>query len=127
MNHSIQQSLAVAALIVSFGAMGYSMAGWAKSQPVLKVKVVKLSAKRYEFTPNHLTLKKGQSVDFELVSQDVLMGFNVPDMGKRADIIPGQVTHLRLTPQKLGTYAFLCDIFCGSGHEDMNGTMTVVE
>ena len=55
------------------------------------------------------------------------MGFSVPDFGVRADIIPGKVGRLRLTPDKTGTFVFLCDIFCGSGHETMSGTLTVIE
>jgi cytochrome c oxidase subunit 2 len=54
------------------------------------------------------------------------MGFSMPDFDVRADIIPGQVSKLRLVPDKVGTFTFLCDIFCGSGHETMNGTITVV-
>jgi cytochrome c oxidase subunit 2 len=53
------------------------------------------------------------------------MGFNAPDFGVRADIIPGQVARVRLVPDKVGTFTFLCDIFCGSGHETMSGTITV--
>ena len=55
------------------------------------------------------------------------MGFNLPDFGVRADIVPGKTTRLRLVPDKLGTFIFLCDVFCGSGHEEMNGKLTVVE
>jgi cytochrome c oxidase subunit 2 len=33
---------------------------------------------------------------------------------------------VRLMPDKVGTFTFLCDVFCGSGHETMNGTITVV-
>jgi len=65
-------------------------------------------------------------VVLELTTADVLMGFNAPDFAVRADIIPGQVARVRLVPDKVGTFAFLCDIFCGSGHETMSGTITVV-
>jgi heme/copper-type cytochrome/quinol oxidase subunit 2 len=27
----------------------------------------------------------------------------------------------------IGTFTFLCDIFCGDGHERMQGTITVVD
>ena len=53
------------------------------------------------------------------------MGFNVPDFGVRGDIIPGKTTRLDLTPDKTGTFTFLCDIFCGDGHEGMSGTLVV--
>jgi cytochrome c oxidase subunit 2 len=65
-------------------------------------------------------------VVLELTTADILMGFSAPDFDVRADIVPGKVARVRLKPDKVGTFAFLCDIFCGSGHETMNGTITVV-
>jgi cytochrome c oxidase subunit II len=64
-------------------------------------------------------------VMFALSSADVLMGFSLPDFGMRADIVPGKVTELAFTPDKAGAFTFLCDIFCGSGHESMSGTLVV--
>jgi cytochrome c oxidase subunit 2 len=89
-------------------------------------KVIKIVARRFTYTPNRITLTKGVPVVFELTTADVLMGFSLPDFGTRADIEPGKVTRLDFTPDKVGTFTFLCDIFCGSGHETMNGTITVV-
>ncbi len=126
MNRFAQCFLA-ASIVSAAGLSGFAIAGYAETASVEKVRVIKVSAKRFVFTPDHLTLKKGETVDIELNSEDVPMGFSVPDIGGRADIPPGTVAHLRLTPQKTGTFPFLCDIFCGSGHEDMNGVITVVE
>jgi cytochrome c oxidase subunit 2 len=88
--------------------------------------VIKILARRFTYTPNKLSLKKGVPVVLELTTADVLMGFSAPDFDVRADIIPGQVARLRLVPDKVGTFTFLCDVFCGSGHETMNGTIIVV-
>lgn len=89
--------------------------------------VIKIVAKKFDYTPNQITLKKGVPVILEFTTQDVLMGFSVPDLGARADIVPGKVTRIRIVPDKVGSFPFHCDIFCGSGHEDMTGTITVVE
>jgi cytochrome c oxidase subunit 2 len=88
--------------------------------------VIKILARRFTYTPNKLSLKKGVPVVLELTTADVLMGFSAPDFDLRADIVPGQVARVRLVPDKVGTFTFLCDVFCGSGHETMNGTITVV-
>jgi cytochrome c oxidase subunit 2 len=88
--------------------------------------VIKILARKFVYSPNKLTLKKGAPVVLELTTADVLMGFFVPDFDIRADIIPGQVTRVRLVPDKIGTFTFLCDVFCGTGHETMNGTITVI-
>ena len=89
--------------------------------------VIKIVAKKFEYTPNVIKLKKGVPVVLEFTTLDVLMGFKVPDLGIRADIIPGKVSRIRLIPDKAGTFPFVCDIFCGSGHEDMTGTLIVSE
>jgi len=89
--------------------------------------VIKIGSKKFEFIPNQLTLKKGVPVILQFTTQDVMMGFNVPELGLRTDIIPGQVRELHVAPNKIGNFAFVCDVFCGAGHEDMNGMLTVVE
>jgi cytochrome c oxidase subunit 2 len=124
---AIAQRLAAAATVIVCGIGGYVAAGHADDVPVQKVQLIKVSAKRFVFTPDQITLKKGVTVDFEVTVTDVPMGFSVPDFNTRSDLIPGTVAHVRLTPQKTGTFPFLCDIFCGSGHEDMNGVITVVD
>jgi cytochrome c oxidase subunit 2 len=90
-----------------------------------KEKVIKILARRFSYSPNHLDLKLGVPVVLEFKTADVLMGFNAPDFQVRADIVPGKVVRVPLTPDKVGTFTFLCDIFCGSGHETMSGTITV--
>jgi cytochrome c oxidase subunit 2 len=96
-------------------------------QAAPQAKVIKISAKRFDYTPGNITVKKGQPVVLELTSKDVLMGLNLPDFNVRGDMIPEKLTRVRFTPDKTGTFTFVCDIFCGSGHEEMHGTITVVD
>ncbi|HYT47447.1 MAG TPA: cupredoxin domain-containing protein [Burkholderiales bacterium] len=91
-----------------------------------KEKVVKIAARKFTYAPNIVTLKKGVPVVLEFTSGDVVMGFNAPDLNIRADIIPGQTARLRFTPDKAGSFVYLCDIFCGDGHERMTGKIRVV-
>ena len=121
------KGLGIAGSIVACGALGFGVAAWASGDKPKLAKLIKVSAHRYEFVPKELTLKKGEPVDIELSTLDVVMGFNMPDFQMRESIVPGQVAHVRFTPSKVGTFTFLCDIFCGSGHEDMNGTIIVTE
>ncbi len=89
--------------------------------------VIKITAKRYEYNPNMITVKKGIPVALEFTSLDRLHGFSCPGLAIRTDIAPGKVTTLRFVPQKAGTFPFHCDNFCGSGHEGMTGTIVVTE
>ena len=105
-----------------------SIASYVAAQPAQpNEKVIRIDAKRFDYTPGQLTLKKGEAVILELTSSDVLMGFNLPDFNLRADMIPDKVTRVRFVPDKTGSFTFLCDVFCGSKHEEMNGRLTVVE
>ena len=113
-------TVALSALVLGAGTIGLRAAGQPEEQ------VIKILARRFTYTPNKLTLPKGVPVILEPTTADVLMGFSMPDFDIRADIIPGKVARVRLVPDKMGTFAFLCDIFCGSGHETMSGTITVV-
>ena len=114
--------ISTAALVVFTLISAGAYVGAQPADPVIKV-----TAKRFDYTPNQITLKKGVPVVLEFTTLDVLMGFNVPDLGVRADIVPGQVTRIRLVPEKTGSFPFHCDIFCGTGHEDMTGEIIVVD
>jgi len=89
-------------------------------------RVIRIVAKKFEFNPSEITLKKGEPVVLELTSEDVTMGFAASDLNVDVEIPPGKVTVVRLVPDKEGTFGFHCDVFCGDGHEDMGGRIVVV-
>lgn len=90
-----------------------------------KERIIAIEARKFVYTPNEITVKKDETVVLAFTAVDFIHGFFIPDMNIRADLKPGQVTEVRLTPGKAGEYAFLCDNFCGSGHEEMNGKIIV--
>jgi len=90
-------------------------------------RVVPIKVKRFEYVPKEVTLKKGVPVVLELKSLDVPHGFNLPDLGVRADVLPGQTARVRIVPKQTGRFVFHCDIFCGTGHEDLEGAIVVKE
>lgn len=117
-NHR-RRLLLIGAAAGGLGALASAVA----AQP--QERIIKVVAKKFEFTPSEIHLKKSIPVVLELTSLDVVMGFNLPDFGLRADIVPGVTSRVRFTPDKVGEFPFHCDIFCGSGHEDMTGVITV--
>ena len=88
--------------------------------------VIRISASSFEFKPSEITVKKGIPVTLEIVSQDHHHGFRLSEFHLRADIQPGVTQKIRFVPDKTGTFNFLCDVFCGEGHEEMSGTLTVI-
>ena len=106
------------------GAAVFSL-GIAHSQNEESERVVKVVAQRFHYTPGEIVLKTGEPTRLEFTSLDFVHGFNIPDLKLRANLPPGQTTVIHLTVQKAGVYDFLCDNFCGSGHEEMNGRIVV--
>jgi len=90
-----------------------------------KPRVIKVVAKKFDFVPAEIRVRQGETVVLQFTAPEVPMGFNLADFDLRTDIVPGKVATLTFTPDKAGTFTFLCDVFCGSGHEDMSGTLLV--
>ena len=90
-------------------------------------RIIRITAKNWDFSPGDIVLKKGQTVVFELTSQDRVHGLGIEDFRFHAEIVPGQVTRVRFTPDRTGTFDFECDEPCGMGHDEMIGTVKVVD
>jgi len=118
-----RRQLLMAGIAAAFGAGVFAQSG---------EKVIRIVAKKFEYTPGEITLEKGVPVTLELVveevnrADEVIMGFYAPELGARAEIVPGKAVRVRVLPEKEGSFEFHCDIFCGEGHEDMNGMFHVV-
>lgn len=109
--------------LATVGALALGSA-WAATAPA-KVRTIDVVAKKFVFVPGEIHLKRGETVLLRFTAPEVPMGANFPDFGVRADIVPGKPATLELTADKAGRFTFLCDVFCGSGHEDMNGVLVV--
>lgn len=60
-----------------------------------------------------------------VTSRDVIHGFWIPEMRIKADMVPGLINTLRVTPTVLGTYRIICTEFCGLAHGAMKTTVVV--
>ncbi len=94
-------------------------------QDVKDARVIRINASMFHYSPARIELRTGVPVTLELRSLDRLHGFNIPDLGVRADVLPGQAVRVDILPEKAGRYLFLCDIFCGDGHDEMGGIIVV--
>lgn len=59
-------------------------------------------------------------VTLNLTSSDVIHSFWIPAMRLKQDTIPGMVTEIKLTPNKIGRFPIVCAQFCGPLHAKMN-------
>jgi cytochrome c oxidase subunit II len=90
-------------------------------------KTVNVSAKRFEFEPSQITLKKGEPVILELTTQDVAHGLKFKELNLSARIEKGKTAELAFTPTQTGDFVGHCSVFCGSGHGSMTLTLHVTE
>lgn len=76
--------------------------------------------------PNTIRLKKGEPACLRLTSDDTTHGVNIPDFGLNSESIhPGKWTYLRFTPEKSGTFSFVCYIVCSPMHSRVRGKIIV--
>lgn len=79
-------------------------------------------------TPNTIRLKKGEPACLRLTSDDTTHGVNLPDFGINSEPIhPGKWTYLRFTPDKSGTFNFVCNIVCSPLHSRVRGKLIIAE
>jgi cytochrome c oxidase subunit II len=76
--------------------------------------------------PPTLVLPEGESVQFLLLSDDVVHSFWIPAFLFKLDIIPGNRNTFEVTPEKVGTYAGKCAELCGQDHSRMLFNVEVV-
>ena len=69
--------------------------------------------------PPTMVLPVGQVVEIDLVAQDVIHSFFVPDFLFKRDAIPGMRNRFDITIPKPGTFRGECAEYCGLNHGDM--------
>jgi cytochrome c oxidase subunit II len=115
-------SAAVLLLALAFSLLGAeTQAEGQASEP----KVIAISAKRFAFTPDHIVLKKGETVILRLSSEDVTHGLFLRPLKIDETIEPGHPVDVKVTPQTAGEFSAICDHFCGAGHGNMKMSVTV--
>lgn len=106
------------------------------------VRVIEVTAKKYEFNPSPIHVKQGTKVRLKITSLDRKHGFKInlyPD-GSEAKGDPGLVFSsnedcfeigegapavVELVARTPGTYSFKCCKHCGLGHGGMKGQLIV--
>ena len=88
---------------------------------------VYMLARTWLFEPRDLEIPVGSKVTFYVTSVDVQHGLKIQDTNVNMMIVPGQVSKLSYTFERVGEYPFICHEYCGSGHAAMFGTIRVVQ
>ncbi len=88
---------------------------------------IKMTAKKYEFDPSTITVKKGERVRLLITALDRDHGFKLEAFGINQKLKKGDTETIEFTADKSGTFPFQCSEFCGFGHGRMKGKVVVEE
>jgi nitrosocyanin len=74
-----------------------------------------------------ITVNKDDLVVLKLRSSDVTHGFSLKAFGIyiAEGIHPGRTVYVSFKADKIGTFTFRCNVFCGDIHQHMQGTLIV--
>ncbi|HEV7574289.1 MAG TPA: cupredoxin domain-containing protein [Thermoanaerobaculia bacterium] len=84
-----------------------------------------ITAKRFEFTPNQIAIKRGETVTLRVSALDRDHGFYQKDLKIDLDLTPNHESAVTITPEKSGRFVAICDNFCGLGHGNMKMIINV--
>jgi cytochrome c oxidase subunit 2 len=89
------------------------------------VKEFRLTAKRYEFTPDEIRVRQGATVRLVITALDHEHGIEIKAFQVKQKLPKGETTTVQFVASEKGTFEFHCSEFCGLGHRRMKGKITV--
>jgi cytochrome c oxidase subunit II len=96
---------------------------WAQEAP----RTINISAHRFTYSPDEITVKKGEPVVLVLKSEDVPHGLRFRELNVEVKASAHGAARVQFTPEKTGDFTGQCYVFCGSGHGSMKLTLHVVD
>lgn len=92
-----------------------------------QVHEIQMTAKKYEFSPNPIRVKKGERVRLIITATDRDHGIKIEAFNIEEKLKKGVPTTVEFTADKAGSFPFKCSVHCGFGHGGMKGTLIVEE
>jgi cytochrome c oxidase subunit 2 len=86
---------------------------------------IKVTAKKFEFDPNTIHVKKGDHVKLLITAVDHDHGFKLEAFQIDQLLKKGETTTVEFTADQAGTFKFACSHVCGLGHHKMKGELVV--
>ena len=87
--------------------------------------VIRMTAKKYEFQPGAIKVKKGDHVKLIVTALDRDHGFKLEAFHIDEKLEKGKAVEVEFTADQAGTFPFQCSHVCGMGHRKMKGELIV--
>jgi cytochrome c oxidase subunit 2 len=110
--------LALTAVLTVAGIGGY-----AQSTP--STPEIKMTARKYDFAPDTVRVKKGDRVKLVITALDRDHGIMIEAFHIDQKLPKGEPVSVEFVADQAGTFPFQCSQFCGLGHKKMKGTLMV--
>jgi nitrosocyanin len=109
-----------------FTLTGSAQSGWLLGE-VQAYDMLSLEKKQRSSQKPVIEVSKGDQVVIKLRSSDVAHGFSLKAFGiyLTEPIKPGKTAFVSFKADKVGTFVFACNVFCGGIHQNMQGTLVV--
>lgn len=114
-----------AALILTYLAIAIAGMGARTALPSNAPRRIEITARRFTYSPDVVTLKQGETVLLVLKSEDVSHGLRIRELGLDLKASKTKAAEKLFTPQKAGDFVGHCSVFCGSKHGSMKITFHV--
>ena len=77
---------------------------------------IRITARRFEFSPKMITISKGERVKLLVTSEDVDHGIAIDAFNIDVKLPAKQTKTIEFTADREGRFRFYCSVFCGDGH-----------
>lgn len=119
------KKLPVAALLGVALAAGLAAAQAPEQEKEAPVREIRMTARKYEFTPATIQVKQGERVRLLITALDRKHGIEIEKFGIKTILEKGEETAVEFVAAEAGTFQFKCAKWCGFGHGRMRGTLVV--
>ena len=116
----LQNALLVGAMLA---ALSFPAEPWSQPTP----RRIEIVAKRFDFSPGEITIKKGEPVVLVIKSMDVQHGLRIRELNIDVKIKAHETTEVPFTPENTGDFVGHCSSFCGPDHGSMMLKLHVVD
>ena len=87
-------------------------------------RTIHMGVRQWAWEPSTLRVKQGELVRLVIHNADVDHPLYIPELGIEADV-PPEGAVVEFEAKQKGNFSFFCGRYCGEGHAEMQGTLTI--
>ena len=128
-NYKMDKKLIIGIFIVIFFAVGFFVVNQEDQMEktdcdgefceLKDIKEFNVEAFRFGYTPEVITVKKGDRVKLSIDNSDGLHGIRIPELELSG------MDSIEFTAEEEGEFTWRCNNYCGQGHSKMSGKIIV--